>query len=158
MRPAIRIPARARGVVMRCLGGTARPIGGPDPTPYVCLGLALVGLLVGGYLMVLPSGVSSRRPPDVPGTVVGTAMRLLRDLSPQEAHPATVVAPQASRPRESIALTDGTMDDDDLWGGAAPTPAGLILPLTACRPRTGVTDADPWPTHYLARPQLLTRL
>jgi hypothetical protein len=157
MRPAIRIPARARGV-MRCLGGTARPIGGPDPTPYVCLGLALVGLLVGGCLMVLPSAVSSRRPPDVPGTVVGTAMRLLPNLSPRETRPATVVAPQASRPRESIALTDGTMDDDDLWGGAAPPPAGLILPLTACRLRTGITDADPWPTHYLARPQLLTRL
>jgi hypothetical protein len=157
MRPDIRIPVRARGV-MRCLGGTARPIGGPDPIPYVCLGLALVGLLVGDCLMALPSAVSSRRPPDVPGTVVGTAMRLLWNLSPRETRPATAVAPQAPRPRERIALTDGTMDDDDPWGMAAPTPAGLILPLTACGRRTGVTDVDPWPTHYLARPQLLTRL
>src|SRR5262245_1872363 len=157
MRPAIRIPERARGV-MRCLGGTARPIGGPDPTPYVCLGLALVGLLVGSCLMVLPSAVTSRRPPDIPGMVVGTAVRLLRDLSPRETRPATVVAPQASRLRESIALTDGTMDDDDPWGEAAPTPAELILPLTACRRRTGGTDAAPCPTRYLARPQLLTRL
>jgi hypothetical protein len=46
MRQATRSPSRV-GCVVRGLGGTARTIGGGDPIPFACLGLALLGLLVG---------------------------------------------------------------------------------------------------------------
>jgi hypothetical protein len=157
MRPVMRIPSRARCVVRR-LGGSARTSGGSDPIPNACLGLVLMGLLVGVCLAVLPGAVSSRPPPEVSGTVVDAAMRLLRVPSPQAECQATVVVPQASRPRDGLAREDGNLDDDDPWDRVALTAAMLGLPPTPFRRWTRLTDAYPWPTRYLARPQLLTRL
>ena len=157
MRQAMRIPSCV-GCVVRGLVGTARTIGGGDPIPYACLGLALLGLLVGVCLVVLPSAVSSRRPPDLPRTVVDAAMRLLRVPTPHVARPATGAVPQVSRPRDGLVWEDSNLDDDDPWGRVARTTARLDLPPTPFRRRTGLTDAYPWPSRYLARPQLLTRL
>jgi hypothetical protein len=157
MRPVMRIPSRARCVV-RCLSGIARPSGGPARIPDAGLRLALMGLLVGVCLTVLPGAVSSRPPPEVPGTVVAATMRLLRVPSPQAARPATVVAPQASRPHDGLTREDGTLDDDDPWDRVALPAARLGLPPTPFRRWSGVTDAYPWPTRYLVKPQLLTRL
>jgi hypothetical protein len=159
MRQAMRIPSRV-GCVVRGLGGTARTIGEGDPIPfpYACFGLALLGLLVGVCLIVLPSAVSSRRPPDLPRTVVDAAMRLLRVPTPHVACPAMGAVPQASRPRDGLVWEDSNLDDDDPWGRVALTAEGLVLPSTPFRRSTGLTDAYPWPSRYLARPQLLTRL
>ncbi len=114
--------------------------------------------MVGVCLVVLPCAVISRPSPDVSGTVVDTAMRLLRIPSPQEARQATVAVYQVSRRRDDLALKDGNLDDDDLWARVALTAAGLVLPSTPFRRSAGLTYAYPWPSRYLARPQLLTRL
>jgi hypothetical protein len=156
MRQAMRIPSRV-GCIVRGLGGTARTIGGGDPIPYAYLGLALLGLLVGVCLVILPSAVSSRHPPDLPRTVVDAAMHLLRVPTPHVARPATGAVPQVSRPRDGLVWEDSKLDDDP-WGRVARTTARLDLPPPPFRRRTGVTDAYLWPSRYLARPQLLTRL
>jgi hypothetical protein len=156
IRQAMRVPSVVP--LARYLGGTARTIGGPDPTTGACRWLALPGLMVGVCLVALLCAVISRPAPEVPRTVGDAAMRLLRVPSPQASRQATVLRHHVFRPRDGLALEDGNLDDDDPWAGVALTAERLVSPSTPHGSHTGLTYAYPWPSRYLIRPQLLTRL
>jgi hypothetical protein len=134
-------PVMTPPFIVRRLAGTARTIGGPDPIPHACRGLALMGLMVGGFLVVLLSAVISWASPDVP-----------------EAPQAAVMGYQASRPCDGLAREDCNLDDDDPWASVALTAEGLVLPSTPFSGRPSVTPAYSWPVRYVVRPQLLTRV
>jgi hypothetical protein len=136
---AMRVPSRALLVVRR-LAGTARTIGGPDLIPHACRGLALMGLMVGSFPVVLLCAVISWASPDAP-----------------EAPQAAVMGPQASRSCDGLAREDCNLDGDDPWARVALTAEGLVLPSTPFSGRPRVTPAYSWPVRYLVRPQQLTR-
>jgi hypothetical protein len=126
----------------------------------VVLRLALVGFV----LAVLALSLTEEASP-----VAGETMSLLRVmglrsavspvLSRSEEHSLPTAARLASPPDESFTLDDYDWDDDDASDMLLLIPRAHILPPTAvCRDSTGSTQTRLWPTHYLVRPQLLTRL
>jgi hypothetical protein len=79
-------------------------------------------------------------------------------LNPRGKTLETVVAPYRSPPHDSLRL-DGTLEDDDPASIAVLTAGDLdLLPPAIATPAPNVQRACFWPTRYLVRPQLLTRL
>jgi hypothetical protein len=121
-------------------------------------------VLVGFVLSVLALSL-----PDAAGSLEGEAMESLRvtalgsgafpALSRAESRPLTTAAHVASPPDESFTLDDYDWDDDDSLDMLLMVLTAYVLPLAAVRIRfDGSIHACLWPTHYLVRPQLLTRL
>jgi hypothetical protein len=99
-----------------------------------------MGLMVGGFLVVLLCALISWASPEAP-----------------EAPQAAVMGYQASRPYDGLAREDGDLDDDDPWASIALTAEGRVLPATPFSGRPRVTPAYAWPVRYVVRPQRLTR-
>ena len=116
--------------------------------------LALVGLLMGILLLALPRAPIAWPPPDLPSPVVRTALYAPLSLASG--------AGIASLPGDGVGLEPDDLDatDDDDSSTLAVRTAKVLRrpPVAARRDRLGVTSARLWPSHYLARPQLLTRM
>jgi hypothetical protein len=131
---------------------------------------ALVGLLVGTLLLALPHVLVARPASDLPRQVVHAAMRssgvftfgsepslILTCLGDRL---ASVLSYRVSPSRGSFALENDLDDDTD-------DPAALVVLTAGIRghplvpARKGITDVTSvhlWPSCFLLRPQLLTRL
>lgn len=130
---------------------------------------ALVGLLVGLLGLLSWQGVLlAWSPPDLPPMLLGAATRpslaLWSATSPVLTHrghsPPALVAGLVSPPRDREALAAEDLDDEDSPSSLAVLTVGaLLLPPTPTDMGTpGVKPPFFWPSHYLTRPQLLTRL
>jgi hypothetical protein len=152
----------------RHLAVASRCIRRPYHLTRACQGLALVGLVVGILVLVLPSAALSQFSLDVPGMLECTVMRPPQILvlglgessvlSSPEARQVAVMGPQVSPPPDNLVRDDCDLDDDDPVSLPVLSRWALCLPLPSAR--IGVIDAAdafPWPFPYLARPQLLTR-
>jgi hypothetical protein len=115
--------------------------------------LTLVGLLLGILLLALPRAPIAWPPPDLPSPVVRTALYAALALASGEGI--------ASLPGDGVSLEpddlDDTNDDDSSTLAVLPAQALHRPPVPAHRDSLGVTSARLWPSHYLWRPQLLTR-
>jgi len=132
--------------------------------------LAQVGLLMGTLLLVLLHGPVARPAPDLPSPVARPATRspgvfalgsdpflLLTRLGDR---PATVLTRRVAPPHESFALDDDLDEDiDDPAALAVLTARTCGHPLAPARQGIAdVTSVHLWPSRFLLRPQLLTRL
>jgi hypothetical protein len=124
------------------------------------LRLALVGFVLSILALCLPDAarlVAGEAVESLPVTALGSGA--FPALSHAESRPLTTSAHVASPPDESFALDDYDWDDDDSLDMLL-----LILKTHALHPTAvyigfnGLTQACLWPTYYLVRPQLLTRL
>jgi hypothetical protein len=115
--------------------------------------LALMGLLLGILLLALPRAPIAWPPPDLPSPVVRTALYAPLALASGDGI--------ASLPGDGVSLEPDDLDDpndDDASPLAVLTAKALHRPpVPAHRDSLGVTSARLWPSHYLWRPQLLTR-
>jgi hypothetical protein len=120
--------------------------------------------VAGCFLLILALGL-----PEAASLATGEMMSLLRVvalgsgaypiLSRSAEHPVTTVTHLASSPDESFTADDYDMADDDASDMSLLVLKAHVLPPTAvCRGFNASTHACLWPTHYLERPQLLTRL
>jgi hypothetical protein len=120
--------------------------------------------VVGCFLSILALSL-----PEAASLVTGEMVSLLRVvalgsgaspvLSRSAEHPLTTAAHLASSPDESFATDDYDMADDDSSDMSLLVLNAHVLPPTAvCRGFNASTHSCLWPTHYLERPQLLTRL
>jgi hypothetical protein len=138
----------------------SRPTAGRRTPCDMVLRLALVGFVLSILALSLP---------DAARLVAGEAMGPLRVValesraspafSRSAEHPLSTAARLTSPPEERFMLHDYDWDDDDSLDMLLLILKAHALPPTAVyRGFNGLTHACLWPTHYLVRPQLLTRI
>jgi hypothetical protein len=136
-----------------------QPVAGPESLHGMAWCLALVGFFFAVLALSLPGAVSP---------VAGEAMDPLRATAPgseaslvlsrAEEPPLPAEACLTSLPDARLTRGDGDVDDD------APAIPLLVLRAESLPPppvgidRNGSPHTGGWPTDYLVRPQLLTRL
>jgi hypothetical protein len=120
--------------------------------------------VVGCFVLILALGL-----PEAASLATGEMTSLLRIaalgpgaspvLSRAAEHPLTPAAHLASSPAARFTTDDYDRGDDDASDVLLPVLKAHALPSTAvCRGFIDSTHACVWPTPYLERPQLLTRL
>jgi hypothetical protein len=121
--------------------------------------LALVGFFLGVLALTLQDAASpiageAMGPFTVPALWSGDSPNLGR----AEEHPLTTEARLAPPPDERFMLDNNDVDDDDFSAMALPTLRAYVLPPAPVGIGiNGSIHVSFWPTHYLVRPQVLTR-
>lgn len=128
----------------------------------------LVGLLAGTLLLALPGTLGAWSPADLPVSVrhqttdsprvmmLGAGVSLA--MSPSEENHLALITHRRSLFQDNLRLDDGDLDDDPSSIVVLPSVNRVFPPsLTIMRMNNG-TRAFSWPSRYLVRPQLLTRL
>jgi len=124
------------------------------------LRLVLVGFVLSLLALSLPAAGGSLEGEAMgPLRVVALESRASPAFSRSGEHPLSTAARLTSPPDESFTLDDYDQDDDDSLDMLLPILKAHALPPTAVYTGfNGLTHACLWPTSYLVRPQLLTRL
>ena len=137
-----------------------RPVAGPTPPRSRVWRLAIGGCFYGALALSLQDAAS---------LVAGETMGWLRIMAPGSGaflalsrameHPLTIAGRLGSQPDECFTRDDSDVDGDDF----SPIPplilrADFLPPALVGIDLNGSTHTCVWPTYYLVRPQLLTRL
>ena len=167
MRTRQIFPAALR--ILRHLVGAARRVSRPDRHMRAWLGMALLALVTGILLQVLPSVTLFPPSRDVPSPtgaemihsplVVVLRLRAFPVLNLPERHQASTGVTFMLPPAGSQILEECDLEDHDRspLSGSAPE-NDLLQPSPLCGNVSEWTYADLWPIRYLVRPQRLTRL
>jgi hypothetical protein len=138
----------------------SRPTAGHRTPCGMVLRQALVGFVLSLPALSLPDAAGSLEGEAMgPLYVVALESRASPALSRSAEHPLSTAARLTAPPNESFTLDDYDRDDDDASDVLLLIRKAHALPPTAGDISfNGLTHACVWPTYYLVRPQLLTRL
>jgi hypothetical protein len=138
----------------------SRPTAGRRTPCDRVLRLALVGFVLSILVLSLLDAAGSLEGEAIgPLRVVALESKASFVLSRAEEHPLVPAARLTAPPDERFTLHDYDWDDDDSLDKLLMVLTAHVLPLAAVRIMfDGSTHACLWPTYYLVRPQLLTRI